>query len=158
MKEIVFVRHAKADYPDLCRDFDRPLTKKGRKDAEKLGAAFFNNGINPDLVICSSAQRTKETYELIRPFFQNSPTLVYTDELYFSDVAAYKTFIAEAEDQYQRLMFVGHNPSVSLMTAILDEHSAGHEMGTAHAVHIIFETRQWIEVRSGRINLILLPE
>lgn len=158
MKEIIFLRHAKADYPSNCRDFDRPLANKGRRDAERVGAAFFSFGINPELVICSTALRTRETYSLISPFFPKAPELIYTDELYVSDVAAYKNFIAEAEDRFQSLLFVGHNPSVGIMTALLDELSKGHMMGTANAVQMVFETKQWSKVRYGKIKRIILPD
>jgi phosphohistidine phosphatase len=157
MKEIFLVRHAKADYPEACQDFDRPLTARGRKDAEKLGAELFKYQMNPDLVICSSALRTRETYSILSKFFQKSPVLVFADELYFSDVVAYQNFIAEAEDRFSSLMFVGHNPSISLMSYKLDEAGRGHDMRTSNAVHLIFDTIKWADIRRGRINLILLP-
>ena len=66
MKQVYILRHAKSswDNKDLS-DFDRPLSKRGEKDAKKMCSFIKNKNFFVDKVICSSAKRTKETFDLI---------------------------------------------------------------------------------------------
>jgi phosphohistidine phosphatase len=59
-RRLILLRHAKSDWPDVP-DRDRPLAKRGRRDAPKIGRWLREHGYLPDTVICSDARRTRQT-------------------------------------------------------------------------------------------------
>ncbi|MFZ0755940.1 MAG: histidine phosphatase family protein, partial [Trebonia sp.] len=62
-RRLVLLRHAKSDWPDVP-DQDRPLAKRGRRDAPVAGGWLGRSGYVPDAVVCSTARRARETWEL----------------------------------------------------------------------------------------------
>jgi phosphohistidine phosphatase len=66
MKTILLLRHAKSSWedPDLP-DYDRPLNKRGKNDAPRMGKLLKDKDIIPDLIISSTAARAKKTAELV---------------------------------------------------------------------------------------------
>jgi phosphohistidine phosphatase len=62
-RRLILLRHAKSDWPDVP-DRDRPLAKRGRRDAPRIGRWLHDHGYLPDVVICSPARRTEQTWEL----------------------------------------------------------------------------------------------
>ena len=66
MKVLYLLRHAKSSWKDpTLEDFDRPLNKRGRSAAKTMGRHLHRNGLRPDLVLCSAARRTQETWTLV---------------------------------------------------------------------------------------------
>lgn len=65
-RRLVLMRHAKSDWgsPSLA-DHDRPLNKRGRRDGPRMAAWIAENGLRPDLILCSTARRTRETARLL---------------------------------------------------------------------------------------------
>ena len=64
-RRLVLLRHAKSDYPDEVADHDRPLAARGRRDAPLVGRWLARSGYRPDAVICSTARRARETWDLV---------------------------------------------------------------------------------------------
>src|SRR5579859_3831085 len=65
-RRLILLRHAKSDWPE-GPDLDRPLAKRGRRDAPRIGRWLRAHGFVPDVVICSAARRTRETWALVAP-------------------------------------------------------------------------------------------
>jgi phosphohistidine phosphatase len=109
MSRLFLLRHAKAGWaaPGM-RDFDRPLEPVGRTDADAIGAAMVARSLLPDLVLCSSAKRARETLEWVARH-TGEGRVIYSDDLYSTDAAGYVDFIRETADADQVLL-VGHNP------------------------------------------------
>ena len=63
-RRLVLVRHAKSDWPEHVADHDRPLAARGRRDAPLVGRWLARSGYVPDAVICSTARRARETWDL----------------------------------------------------------------------------------------------
>jgi phosphohistidine phosphatase len=109
MSRLYLLRHAKAGWaaPGM-RDFDRPLDATGWADAEATGVAMRERNLAPDLVLCSSARRAKETLEAVS---RHLPTerVVFSDGLYATDAAGYLELIQRAHD-VTSVLVVGHNP------------------------------------------------
>jgi phosphohistidine phosphatase len=64
---LLLLRHAKSDWSGSCGDHDRPLAPRGRKAAPRMGPFMRKKGYVPAAVLCSTAERTKETLELLLP-------------------------------------------------------------------------------------------
>jgi phosphohistidine phosphatase len=93
------------------RDFDRPLDATGKADAEAMGAAMRACGYAPDLVLCSSAKRARETLDgLLRHSAIDHRRVSHLDALYTEDAQGYLTIIHEYGQKTASMMIIGHNP------------------------------------------------
>jgi phosphohistidine phosphatase len=115
MKTIYLVRHAKSSwkYPDLD-DFERPLNKRGRKNAPFMGKILKKLKVTPDLVISSPANRAAMTARIIAAAI-NYPleNIVYSEAIYeFSEDALIRV-INQIDDSVNASMVVGHNPAIN---------------------------------------------
>ncbi len=63
-RTLLVLRHSKSAYPEGTADFDRPLAPRGLRDAVTLGTWIRDQGLLPDLVVCSAAARARQTWEL----------------------------------------------------------------------------------------------
>ena len=64
MKTLLLVRHAKSCWENNLPDFDRPLNKRGIKDANLVSNALMDSNINPNIILCSAANRTRLTADI----------------------------------------------------------------------------------------------
>ena len=120
MNELYILRHAKAvASEDGGPDRERKLTDKGRKAARNLGEWIAAHALRPDLVLCSTAARTRETLELILSSFPNRPELLYEAELYLADATRLLARLREVPKSVGRVMMVGHNPGLQELAAAL---------------------------------------
>lgn len=109
MAKLYLLRHAKAGWAEPgMRDFDRPLDRTGTEDAVATGIAMRANDFRPDLVICSSARRARETLDAIAAHVDVG-RILYTDGLYSTDASGYVDIVREAPVA-ETLLLVGHNP------------------------------------------------
>jgi phosphohistidine phosphatase len=109
MSRLFLLRHAKAGWAEPgMRDFDRPLEPLGRTDADAIGAAMRTNSYIPDLVLCSSAKRARETLDWVARHI-GSVRIIHSDSLYSTDAAGYVEFI-RATANGDQVLLVGHNP------------------------------------------------
>ena len=109
MSRLFLLRHAKAGWAEPgMRDFDRPLEPLGRTDADAIGAAMRANSYIPDLVLCSSAKRARETLDWVARHTGDA-RVVFSDSLYSTDAAGYVEFIRATADA-DEVLLVGHNP------------------------------------------------
>lgn len=158
MKQLLLLRHAKSSWasPDV-EDIDRPLNKRGRRNAVQMGEWIAGNGWEPDHVLCSSSRRTRETWE--RAGLQGSPT--------FSDAV----YLAEPEDllwqirdmEADRLLVIGHNPGMAVLAHQLanadPEHDRFLDFPTASLVVLEFDIESFSEVEpgAGQVKAFLTP-
>jgi phosphohistidine phosphatase len=136
-RTLVILRHAKAADPAGVPDVHRPLTKRGRADAAAAGEWLAGNGYTPDVVLCSPARRTRETWHGVATAFTRGAEVSYLDGLYAAGVADLLAAIGAVGDEAHTALLVGHNPAVSQLSALLDPSGrGGHELSTAGiAVH-----------------------
>ena len=83
MKRLYLLRHAKSgwDGPEQD-DFDRPLSRRGRRSAPLMGRYMRNLGYAPSIALCSPARRTQETWDLVRDALESGTTEEMRPELY----------------------------------------------------------------------------
>jgi phosphohistidine phosphatase len=143
MSRLYLLRHAKAGWaaPGM-RDFDRPLEPVGCTDADSIGAAMRNKNYIPDLVLCSSARRARETLDWLARHIGNARA-VFSDSLYSTDAAGYVDFIREAADGEQVLL-IGHNPMMEDLAEALSGEGDEH---ARHALHGGFPTSALAVIR-----------
>ncbi|MBX3578010.1 MAG: histidine phosphatase family protein [Rhizobiaceae bacterium] len=110
MSRLFLLRHAKAGWAEPgMRDFDRPLDATGRADAEAIGEMMQASSLKPDLIVCSTARRARETLDGIAPHLPPSARTVFTDGLYSTDASGYLDVIA-GHGEAKAMLLIGHNP------------------------------------------------
>lgn len=112
MKTLYLIRHAKSDWSDeTLSDYDRPLNKRGMKDAPLMGSYLADKGIRPDLILSSPALRAKTTATAIaKALSYPSESIRYDETLYACDVETILSIIREVSDDIDTLFVFGHNP------------------------------------------------
>ena len=126
---LLLIRHAKSSWDDASlADRERPLAKRGRDAAERMGAHLRHEGQRPDVVLCSASTRTRETLELLR--FRDAD-VAYLDELYGASSHELLGSVGEVRDDAEVVALIGHNPGMQDLAIAL----AGND-ATAGAVRL----------------------
>jgi len=118
-RRLVLVRHAKSDWPDVA-DHERPLAKRGRKDAPVVGRWLVEAGCVPDAVVCSTALRARQTWELASGAFAAAgaapPPVRFESRVYEATVLGLLMLVREFEPEWRTAAIVGHNPGLAELT------------------------------------------
>ncbi len=112
MKTLYLLRHAKSswDSPQL-KDNERPLNKRGKKAAKAICAYMRENGVRPSMVLCSTAERTRQTLKRIRPALPDDAVVVLELGLYLAGYERFLDLMRRVDDENTpSLMMIGHNP------------------------------------------------
>ncbi|MET9296351.1 histidine phosphatase family protein [Streptomyces sp. NPDC003077] len=123
-RRIVLLRHAKAEWSQSS-DHERPLAERGRKDAPVAGRRLAESGIVPDLTLCSTADRTRETWKLFVHELPQRPKTVYEERLYEASLGELIALVNETSDEVNTLMLVGHNPGMHALADALAGEAEG---------------------------------
>ncbi len=139
---LYIMRHAKSDWsgPQMS-DFERPINKRGTKNAMRIGEWMNENNHIPQKIISSPALRAKETIELVTEQISkfNLEDLTYEDELYLAGFTQLIEFINTYKDKVQSLMLVGHNPGIENLVNYLCDKSGDKETIVTTANLFIFK-------------------
>lgn len=132
MKRIFLLRHAKSSWDDTgLEDFQRPLNARGRKAARRMGRYLHDQAIRPGMVLCSAAQRTRSTYELLEPHLEGVP-VSFEDGLYEATRGELLHRLQRLDGHLSSVMIIAHNPGLEKLAMAL---CAGH--GHAQAVELL---------------------
>lgn len=150
MKRLWLLRHGKSrwDIPDQP-DHDRPLAPRGERASRRMARLMRNLAAAPDLVLCSDACRTRQTWALIEEDWSNAratiPPVVVTRELYECTSARICDVIATQAETARELLVIGHNPGLEDWLA--DLAGERHRLPTAALARVDFVTPQWSQLR-----------
>ena len=113
MKTLYLLRHAKSSWDNTgLTDHDRPLNERGFRAATVMGVYMAQSGIQPGLILCSSARRALETLDQIRPRLAGRPTLCIEQEVYGANANALLKRFQAAEAGVGSILIIGHNPAM----------------------------------------------
>ena len=113
MRDLFLMRHAKSSWNlKYLDDFDRPLNKRGRKAAELMAKWLSDEGISPDLTICSTACRTTETVNIMSESGFLTRDLQFIQSLYHADLKTLFSLARGVDAEVRSLLVIGHNPSM----------------------------------------------
>ena len=112
-RRLLLLRHAKAEHPESIPDIQRPLSLVGRKQSTKVGAAVAADDLVPDLVLCSSSVRTRQTWDLVRSSLGTDPDVRYLDDLYYAGSSALVELVRAVPADVRTVLVVGHEPTMS---------------------------------------------
>lgn len=118
-RRLLLVRHAKSVPKGSAPDFERELADRGRREAPRAGLWLAESGFPIHFTRCSSAVRTRETWQLIVPKLREPPPVVYEDGLYNASCEALIAALRATDESVTNLLMVGHNPGIHELAAAL---------------------------------------
>jgi phosphohistidine phosphatase len=120
-RRLVLLRHAKADRPPGAADEDRPLSARGHADAQAAGAWLAARNV-PELVLCSPAKRTRQTWHAVAANLPAgaAPVVRYDQRLYLGGADQLLELVRGIEGPVTSVLVIGHNPSLSDLASRLD--------------------------------------
>lgn len=139
MKTLLLLRHAKSSWKDdSLKDHERPLKKRGRKDAKKIAKVIEKNDLVPDLILSSTAVRAKETAEIVTKALEFNGKVKYSDELYMGEPQDFVDVLQKVDNKFESVLIVAHNPGLEAYLQIVDgEIEAVPTCGLGHLVLVI---------------------
>jgi phosphohistidine phosphatase len=161
----MLLRHAKSDWPTGVDDHERPLAPRGRHDAPRMAEEMKRRDLVPDLVLVSTAQRTRETFALAAPFLGET-AVRYERALYEAEPDAILRLIRRMPGTSRLPLIIGHNPGLELIASHLIgagperlRDRLGEKFPTASLAVIAFPHGDWADVGrgKGRLSLFLTP-
>jgi phosphohistidine phosphatase len=167
MKRLAILRHAKSswDEPGLD-DFNRPLNERGWKAARRIGRELNKRGMKFDLVLSSTAARTRETIDGVQEYFNFDAPVKFRPELYLASEATLLEIVRGLDEKVKAPLIVGHNPGLELLVTDLSRDDdqglrrrvAGKFPTGAFAV-LELPTRHWSKVKpgAGQVLELILP-
>jgi phosphohistidine phosphatase len=156
----MLLRHAKSDWPGTdIPDRDRPLAKRGRRDAPRVGRWLRDRGYVPDAVVCSPARRAQQTWELLAPELGGSPSVTFEPRAYDANALTLLSLARDLPSPYRAALLIGHNPAISELVGALAEPRA--EDGESReirfptaAVAVLEFTGGWSDLSPGQAQLV----
>jgi phosphohistidine phosphatase len=123
-RTLVLLRHAKATHPAVVADVQRALTPRGHADAAAAGAWLANQRLFPDLVLCSPARRTRETWHGVALALggqASNASVAYDPGIYEATSGPeLLDLITATGPEIGTVLVIGHNPTMSMLSALLD--------------------------------------
>ncbi|MDT7724470.1 MAG: phosphohistidine phosphatase [Actinomycetota bacterium] len=139
MADLVIMRHAKSAWPEGFDDIERPLDERGRREAPFAGR-WIRRHHAPDVVVCSPALRTRQTWDLVAGELQTVPEVRFDERLYATSAETYATVVRELAEDARTALLIGHNPDVEDLVTLLTGSSVGFKTGT---IAVLTSTAAW---------------
>lgn len=147
MKTLLILRHAKSSWNDPgMTDRDRPLNSRGKEDAPRIGQLLRERGLQPDLILSSTAKRARSTAKRVVEGGQLTCSPQLLDELYLAPAETYLAVLRRQPAEYDRILVVGHNPGLEELVLLLTGNCL--TLPTAALVQVEFDLDTWFELPS----------
>lgn len=159
MLTLYLLRHAKSSWDDpTLSDFDRPLNPRGRRAAPLMARYMADNDMLPELILCSAAQRTRETLSFLVPAFARDCAIRIERRLYeIGGAGGLMARLAALRGPERRVLVIGHNPATEEFAHALagpgGEAEARRDMArkfpTAALAHFRIDRADWSDIEPG---------
>lgn len=155
-KILYLLRHAKSSWKDSSLyDFDRPLNKRGKRDAPFMGGVLKDKGVLPDLIISSPAKRAITTARKVaKEIGYPKDHIIGNENIYEASVSDLLDLINALDDSLNSAMLVGHNPTFTALANYLTDTASFDNVPTCGVVAIAFPGNDWKGVDEGTGKLL----
>jgi phosphohistidine phosphatase len=155
MKRLYLIRHAKSSWKEaMVTDFERPLNKRGKRDAPLMAKRLKSYQIQPDLLISSPAKRAAKTAKIIAEEIDfPRKRIVYDESIYEAGVSSLVHVIRHLENSVNHVMLVGHNPGLTMVANFLTN-TVIENIPTCGIVCVEFPTDCWEEIEAGNGTIV----
>ncbi|MCG6940781.1 MAG: histidine phosphatase family protein [Thiohalocapsa sp.] len=161
-RELLILRHAKSDWDtNAASDFERPLAKRGRKDAPRVGEWLYREGLIPRVIVSSPAQRARETtLKVCKCLDLPRKDIVWDEAVYDADLSTLLAVLARMPSDAELVLLVGHNPGLEellrhLAGSDVEEPTDGKLLPTATVARLEMPN-DWSELAGGCAGLVAL--
>jgi phosphohistidine phosphatase len=152
MKTVLLLRHGKSKRgPEYPTDYERPLAKRGKRDAERMGVFLAESDCVPDLIVSSPAERARDTTLRCAEAAGYVGEIRFEEVLYYQEDDAYLDLLWGLDDDLGSVMIVGHNPTTATVVETLS--GVFVRMPTAALARIDFAIGEWSEIQEGKGQL-----
>lgn len=152
MKHLFVMRHAKSSWKDhSLSDFERPLNKRGKKTAPKMGELMEKRGYVPHFIVSSPAARAVETYQLVSKGGRFNAQVHHQRAIYEASLNTLLTVVSEISESYDKVLMTGHNPGFEMLVQYFS--GEYHRMPTA-ALAVIELPGKWSDVSAEDVQLL----
>jgi phosphohistidine phosphatase len=162
-RRLILLRHAKSAWPDDVPDHDRPLAPRGRRDAPAAGKWLRKSDYVPDRVLCSTARRARETWQLAEEKLDAHPRTALEGRVYGASTADLLALARLTSADVRTLLIVGHEPAMRELTLELasertsdaetEELARVRAKYPTAAVAVLSFTGRWAELGPGQARL-----
>lgn len=159
MLTLFLLRHAKSSWDDASQpDFERPLSNRGRNACALIGEFIEEKGIDFDLVLVSTALRTRQTIELVKERAKFRGEVRYDERIYEATVSQLLDVIAQVDSDRESVLLVGHNPGIEELLALLTGEQ--QRVTTSNFAKIEIKATQWSAslANKGTLDWIVRPK
>jgi len=159
LKTLIIIRHSKSSWKDhSLSDFDRPLNKRGIKDAKKMSFELSEKIKKVDLLLSSSSKRTTQTSNYFLDSI-NVRSNIFSENLYHSSSDLIFDYVLKINNKYNKAIIVGHNPGLTNIINKLTNLKLDN-LPTSGIVIIVFDVDNWkkINYKSGLVEWIKFPK
>ncbi len=151
MKSLLVLRHAKSSWNDpTLKDHDRPLNKRGKRDAPRMGDLLADEQLLPDLIVSSTAARARTTADTVAASADYTGDVLYTEDLYHAGFGQFVRVLSALDDRYERVMVVAHNPGIEDLVERLGRRYA--RMPTAALAWIELDVASWADLGDDTVG------
>ncbi len=152
-RRLILMRHAKSAWKDQgLTDHERPLNARGRRDAPRIADALCALGWVPDVVVCSTANRTRQTWARMEGAFDDEVPTLYVQAFYLAGLGAIQDAARSWEDSWGTVLCLGHNPGWEHAVSVLS--GVPTSMTTANAALLESHGESWTEAVGGPWSLV----
>lgn len=156
-RALTLIRHAKSSWKDVdCADFDRPLNKRGKRDAPAMARRLLESGLQPDYWVASPARRARRTAEEMAGAFALAPDAIHWEErIYEASSATLLDLVQGLAPQWRDVFLFGHNPGLTSLANLLGDRPIDN-LPTCGVYRLQFSAASWQEIRPGAGRCVLL--
>lgn len=158
-KRLFIMRHAKSKWSEQgVSDHDRALAKRGKRDAADMGRALAERGLQPQLILCSTAKRARATVKRLLASAEATPQVRYSRALYGAGPLDCVRLLRHVPDEIHTVMLVGHNPGLEELATLLSRRQV--TLATAHLLCLELDVAAWADLDANtgaRLTLSLRP-
>ncbi len=158
-RHLLVLRHAKSAWDtDAETDFDRPLAKRGKKDAPRMGKWLREHELIPDHVVCSPAERTRQTAVAVcKPLGVDKKSICWEAQIYMGTTEALLEVLGDCPPAAGMVMIVGHNPGledlVEYLCGVVEVPADGKLLPTATLAYLEMPDA-WDSLAAGSARLL----
>lgn len=149
MKTILILRHAKSSWKHSeLSDHDRPLNKRGKREAPRVGQLLRDEGLLPEVILSSTARRARDTAQIAAEKCGYEREIRFIPDLYMGDVEDILGFLQNLEDSCSTALLVGHNPDLEMLLNLLTDED--ETLPTAALAQVELPIQSWKELDPER--------
>jgi phosphohistidine phosphatase len=160
MKTLLLMRHAKSSWkePEIP-DQERPINKRGRRDAPTMAHVILEKELVPQLIVSSTATRARQTADILLSILQHGTQVEYLDAFYLAEPLTYLEILRSQSNDFERIMVVGHNPGLEALLQILSGDIVA--LPTSAIAHLVLPIEKWADMSAdiqGELVEVLKPK